>query len=117
SMLGTVRDRAPSDRAPTGRLPFVLTRAPAVFAVQSVRARRSYADQLAWWQRDVLGGGETDGRALLAAARDRFVHAVGVHGLSRFQSQAVIGAIDKLAVEAGVEDLVTLACSAFGQVS
>jgi pyruvate,water dikinase len=117
SMLGTVRDCAPSDRAPTGRLPFVLTRAPAVFAAQGVRARRSYADQLAWWQRDVLDGAETDGQALLAAARDRFVHAVGVHGLSRFQSQAVIGAIEKLAADAGVEGLVTTACSAFGQVS
>lgn len=116
NFLGTVRTDVPDDSAPKGRLPFILTKGPLVFAAQTARARRFYEDQLAWWRRDVLDGGQVDGRLLLTAARDRFARAIHLHGHSRFQSQAIYGAIEQLATSAGVAELLTSVYSAFGQV-
>ncbi len=115
-LMGTVRADPPSDRAPRGRLPFILARTPLVLARLETRVSRLYADQGEWWRRDVFRGGEPDGRALLDAARDRFLAAMTLHAHGRFLSQAVQGAILKLATSAGAGHLATGLYSGFGGV-
>ncbi|WP_344605903.1 PEP-utilizing enzyme [Sporichthya brevicatena] len=115
--MGTVRSDAPSDRAPSGRLPFILLRAPLVLARLDSRVGALYTDQLEWWRRDVFHRGQPDGQALLVAARDRFLAAMTLHAHGRFLSQAVQGAILKLAASAGAGHLATGLYSGFGGVA
>jgi phosphohistidine swiveling domain-containing protein len=117
SFLGTARAVAPPDRPPRWRTPFVLMRAPIVLVTQERRVRRLYREQLSWWQRDVLDGGERSGPDLLAAARDRFAAAMYLHARGRFLSQAVQGAIIKMATSVGAAELVPAAASGFGGVA
>jgi pyruvate,water dikinase len=116
-MLGTVRADRPDDRAPRGRLPFILVKAPRVLLAQDRRVRRLCADQWRWWTREVLPGDERSGRRLLTESRERLLAAATVHGSCRFLTQALQGAIGGLAASAGMPESASTLYSGFGGVA
>lgn len=117
TFTGTSRSSNLTDESPRRRSPHITIKAPIVIATQRRRVTTLYADQLSWWQRDVLGEAVEDGRRLLAVARDRFAHAMYLHARSRLIGQGLMGAVVKLAESADCEPLVTDIYAAFGEVS
>lgn len=115
--MGTARADPPADRAPRGRLPFILARAPRVVARLDSRVETFCADQSEWWRSEVFEGGQTDGHLLLSTARDRFLDAMTLHAFGRFLSQALQGAVLKLATSAEAGHLATGVYSGFGGVA
>ncbi|TDD84483.1 PEP-utilizing enzyme [Actinomadura rubrisoli] len=116
-MLGAVRPDAPPVPTSLRRLPAIAVKSPIAQFALARRARRLHADQLAWWQANVLGDAPGVPPDLLEQAFDRFRRAVRVHMAARTLVTSLQAQVIALARRAGLPDLFLPLFSGLGGVT
>ncbi len=116
-VAGTVREGLPPVPK-SGRTIHVIARAPGAMATTGRRVRRLAADQRAWWEQAVHGGGGlADPGGLLRESADRFREAFRVHVRGRFVVMSFQAQLTKLAASAGRPELVVRLLAGLGGVT